>query len=132
MTPPGGNGSRGFTLVESLIALTVLMIVLSAIGALSASSLRSGLYVERHVADVENVQQIIAALPSRGNLADRSLSGKMAGYQWRIEAQPFAANFVDAQAQTRWTPETIVLTVKGPGGSVLSFDTIRLVPTGAK
>ena len=53
--------SRGFTLVEFLVALTVMMIVLSAIAGLSASSLRTGRYVERHLADVENVQQIFRA-----------------------------------------------------------------------
>ena len=60
MFPPTlhpNNHSRGFTLVEALIALTVMMILLSAIGGLSAASLRTGRYVERHVAEMENAQQ---------------------------------------------------------------------------
>jgi general secretion pathway protein I len=131
-TPPLDSGSRGFTLVEALVALSVLMVVLSAIGGLSASSLRSGLYVERHVADIENVRQILTGLPSRDELAGRSLSGETAGYKWRLDVEPFSADFVDARAQTNWAPETIVLTVKGPGGSLLSFDSVRLVRVGAK
>ena len=124
--------SRGFSLVESLVALTVTMILLSAIGGLSASSLRSGRYVERHVAEMENAQQILAGLPARNDLANRSLSGDMAGYRWRLDAKPFNAAFLAPRAKTPWTPETIVLTVQGPSGAPLSFDMIRLVGTGAK
>jgi general secretion pathway protein I len=121
--------SRGFTLVETLVALTVVMIVLSAIGGLSASSLRTGRYVERHLAEMENAQQILAGLPGRDQLANRTQSGELAGYRWWLDAQPFSAAFLPPRAQTPWTPETIVLTVQGPGGAPLSFDMIRLVRT---
>jgi prepilin-type N-terminal cleavage/methylation domain-containing protein len=131
-TPRPSSRSRGFTLVESLVALTVMMILLSAIGGLSASSLRMGRYVERHLADVENAQQILAGLPSRNELANRTLTGEMAGYRWRLDSEPFSADFVDPRAQTRWTPETVVLTVQGPSGVLLSFDMVRLVRAGAK
>jgi general secretion pathway protein I len=109
-----------------------MMILLSAIGGLSASSLRAGHYVERHVADIENAQQILAGLPGRSELAKRTQSGEMAGHRWRLDAAPFSADFVDSRAQTLWTPETIVLTVQGPDGVALSFDLIRLVRTAAK
>ena len=90
------------------------MIVLSAIAGLSASSLRTGRYVERHVADIENTRQILAALPARDALANEAQSGEMEGYLWRLDAEPFRADFVDPRAQTRWAPETVVLTVQGP------------------
>jgi len=124
--------SRGFTLVESLVALAVMMIVLAAIGGLSASSLRSGRHVERHLAEIANAQQILAGMPSRSELANRMLTGEMAGYRWRLDAKPFVADFVDPRAQTDWTPETIVLTLQGPNGAPLSFDMVRLVKAGAK
>jgi type II secretory pathway pseudopilin PulG len=124
--------SFGFTLVESLVALTIMMILLSAIGGLSASSLRAGRYVERHVAEMENAQQILAGMPGRDQLADRTQSGEMAGYRWRLDAQPFSAAFLDPRAQTPWRPETIVLTVQGPSGAPLSFDMIRLVRAAGK
>jgi len=114
-----------------LVALTVLMIALSAIAGLSESSLRTGISVERRVAEIEKARQILASLPSRGALANLNQSGEMAGYVWRLDAKPFRADFV-SRAQTRWMPETIVLTVEGPSGAKLSFDMIRLVSTGAK
>ncbi len=135
MFPPTlhrNSHSRGFTLVESLVALTVMMIVLSAIGGLSAASFRTGRYVERHVAEMENVQQILAGLPGRDQLANGTQSGEWAGYRWRLDAQPFTAAFLVARAQSPWTPERIVLTVQGPGGAPMSFDMIRLVKTAGK
>jgi len=124
--------SPGFTLVESLVALAVVMILLSAIGGLSASSLRAVRFVEYHFADIENAQQILAGLPARSELRNLPLSGDTAGYRWRLQAEPFKADFIDSRAQARWTPETIVVTVQGPSGVRLSFDMVRLVRTGAK
>ncbi|RBP04653.1 pilin/secretion family protein with methylation motif [Roseiarcus fermentans] len=131
-SPRPSSCSRGFTLVESLVALTVMMIVLSAIGRLGASSLRAGRYVEGHLADIENVQQILAVLPGRNDLANGAATGELAGRRWRLDVAPFSAEFVDPHAPTRWAPETIVLTVQGPGGVPLRFDMVRLVKTGAK
>ena len=135
MYPPilhPNSRSSGFTLVETLVALTVMVTLLIAIGGLSASSLRTGRYVERHVADIENVQQILAGLPGRDQLANRTQAGEMAGYRWRLDAQPFRAAFLPPHAQTPWMPETIVLTVQGPSGAPLSFDMIRLVRAAGK
>jgi hypothetical protein len=56
----------------------------------------------------------------------------MAGYRWRLDAQPFSAAFLAPRAQSPWTPETIVLTVQGPSGAPLSFDMIRLVRAAGK
>ena len=126
------SASRGFTILESLIALTVLMIVLSAIAGLSASSRRMGKYVERHIADIEKTRLILAALPARDALANGAQSGEMEGYLWRLDAEPFRADFVDTRALSRWTPETFVLSVQGPSGANLSLDMIRLVRTGSK
>jgi general secretion pathway protein I len=121
------SNSRGFTLIEALVALAVMMIVLSAIGGLSASSVRADRYVEHHLIDFETVQKIIAGLPGRDALANAALSGETAGYRWRVDAKPFNADFVDRRAQTPWTPQTIVVTIQGPDGAPLSFDMVRLV-----
>lgn len=124
--------TRGFTLVESLVALAIMMIALSAIGALNATSHRADQHVERHLADIENAQQILAGLPSRRDLANLPLSGETAGYRWRLGAAQFNGAFANSRERTGWTPETIVLTLQGPGRAPLSFDMVRLVRIVAK
>jgi general secretion pathway protein I len=109
-----------------------MMILLSAIAGVSASSLRAGRYVEHHVADVENIQRILTGLPARGALGSRQLSGETAGYRWRIDSKPFNADFLDPRAQAPWTPKMIVVTVQGPTGARLSFDMIKLVSAQTK
>ena len=56
------------------MALAVMMILLAAIGGLTATSLRSGRYVERHLADIEITRQIVAGLPARGELKQTKAS----------------------------------------------------------
>jgi general secretion pathway protein I len=127
-TPRSNSHSgRGFTLVESLVALAIMMILLAAIGGLTATSLRSGRYVERHLADIESTRQIVAGLPDRSKLAERSQSGDMVGYRWRLDSTPYRPDFFQPKSATPWTPQIIALHVESPNGGVTSVDIVRLV-----
>ena len=84
------------------------------------------------MADIGNARKFSRGCPGATELANRTLAGEMAGYRWQLDAQPFRAAFLPPHAQTPWMPETIVLTVLGPGGAPLSFDMIRLVRAAGK
>ena len=124
--------SSGFTLVEVLVALAVMASTLAAIGSLMNATLRSGVHLERHFAEVETAQQIIAGLPGPDDLRDGSSSGEMAGHVWRLDATPYRTNLVRPGTPADWTPEKIVLTVRGPNGAFLNVDMIRLVRARAR
>jgi len=109
-----------------------MMILLAAIGGLTATSFRSGRYVERHLADIESTRQIVAGLPGRGELAERSLSGDMVGYRWRLDSAPYRPDFFEPKSATPWTPQIIALRVESPNGGVTSVDIVRLVKTPAR
>jgi general secretion pathway protein I len=96
---PEGRGIDGFTLIEALAALAVMGAGLAAIGALANSSVRAGLYAERHLAEIETARKIIAGMPSR-------------------EALP--------AGDTLWTPQRIEVSIQSPSGAILKIDTIRL------
>jgi general secretion pathway protein I len=126
------KNSSGFTLVEVLVALAVMASSLAAIGSLMNATLRSGVYLERHLAEVDTTQVIIAGLPARDELKDGSLSGKIAGHVWRLDVAPLLTNLVDRGSPSPWTPEKIVLNVRGPNGALLTIDMIRLVRARAR
>ena len=98
----------------------------AAIGELSNASMRSGLYVERHLAEIETARKIVAGLPPREGLRDGSLAGVLDSHQWRIDAAPFANALIAPNAPSKWRPQLIALRVLAPTGGVVEFDTIRL------
>lgn len=125
-TNPSECRSAGFTLVEALAALAITAIGMAAIGELSNASMRSGLYVERHLAEIETARKIIAGLPSRKDLPDGSLTGVLDSHKWRIDAAPFPNALVAPNAPTDWRPQFVALRVLAPTGGAVEIDTIRL------
>jgi general secretion pathway protein I len=125
MPQAGKRGTAGFTLIEVLIALAIVSISLAAIGSLMASTVRAMRSMDQRFALVETARAIEAGLPDRGELAG-ALSGDLAGHHWRVDVSPFVANFVDPRLPSPWVPQTVVIRVQSPGGSILQVNTIRL------
>src|SRR5215813_12469722 len=87
------NGSRrharGFTLIEVLVALSVVAISLAAIGSLIAVTTRGARAVGLHLTLVETARAIITGLPDRDQLEFGNLAGESAGHRWRVDVLPF-------------------------------------------
>src|SRR5262249_54979947 len=83
------NGSRprerGFTLIEVLVALSVVAISLAAIGSLIAVTTRGARAVGLHLTLVETARSIITGLPDRDQLELGNLSGESASHRWRVD-----------------------------------------------
>jgi general secretion pathway protein I len=121
---PEGRGIAGFTLIEALAALAVMGAGLAAIGALANSSVRAGLYAERHLAEIETARKIIAGMPSRDALPVGRLTGALDAHDWRIDSTLIGAPA--AAGDTLWTPQRIQVSIQSPSGAILKIDTIRL------
>jgi general secretion pathway protein I len=114
----------GFTLVEALAALAVMAAGLAAVAALTSSNLHATLNAERHLADLESAQMIMAGLPDRSALPFGRLTGSLAARNWRIDAS--SVGKAVAAGQNLWTPQGIALLVRSPTGATIEIDTIRL------
>jgi len=127
---PERRGIAGFTLIEALAALAVMGAGLAAIGPLAGSSLRAGLYAERHLAEIETAREIIAGMPSREALPVGRLTGVLDAHDWRIDSTLIGA--AAAVGDSLWTPQRIEVLVRSPSGAMLKIDTIRLRRQAAK
>lgn len=121
-----GRNSRGFTLIEVLVALSVVAISLAAIGSLMAVTTRGARAVGLHLTLVETARAIVTGLPDRDKLVPGNFSGESAGHRWRVDVMPFNADFVDPRDDNAWIPQTVVVRVQSPAGKVLEVNSVRL------
>ena len=116
----------GFTMIESLVALTVVAVCLTALGTLIASNIRATQTVSDRLSLLETARAVLAALPDREQLALGDSRGEIAGIQWRVDVLPFAADFVAPAGTSPWGPQDVVIRVQSPTGQILRLDTVRL------
>jgi general secretion pathway protein I len=122
----GRRANAGFTLIEVLVALSIVAVVLTAIGSVVAATTRSTWHMEQRFSLAETGRAVEAALPARTELAVGRLAGTIRGYRWQVDVLPFNANFDQEQASGRWVPQAIVIHLQSPSGQVLNVRTIRL------
>ena len=116
----------GFTLIEAVVALAVVAITLTAIGAVATTSARGTRSLEQHLALVETTRIVAATLPKDEQAALDGLSGEILGHRWRIALAPFVGSGINQIPDSPWIPLTVVVRVRSPSGAVYGFETVRL------
>jgi general secretion pathway protein I len=122
----GDRGVAGFTLIEVLVALSVVAVALAAIGSLIGASVRGTRALDFNVIASSTMRAIATALPARDALKPGSLSGEAGGQRWRVDIRPMATPLVDPELPTRWVPHTVVIRLQSPTGSIIEVNTVRL------
>ena len=121
-----GRHVEGFTLIEVLVALSVLAVTLAAIGSLIAVTVRGARSIPSRVALIETARAIMTGLPDRDALTIGNFSGELAGHRWRVDVLPFLGNLVDPQQPQVWTPQTVIVRVQSPTGQIMQLNTVRI------
>ena len=116
----------GFTLIEALVALSIVAIVMAAIGSLIASTARGARSIDVHLTRLQTARAVITALPDRDQLARGAFSGTIANHPWRVAVLPFATDSVAQEPSARWVPQAVVVNVGSPSGAAMRISTIRL------
>src|SRR4051794_41672420 len=104
----GLKGARGFTLVEVLVALSVVAISLAAIGSLIAVTTRGARAVGLHLTLVETARSIVTGLARSDQLAPGDLVGGTASHSPAGARAAFYSELVPTPPPTRWWPRTSV------------------------
>ena len=125
----GGNG--GFTMIEVLVAFTVLAVLTLAVQRGLAASVTATSNAEERLGAELVARTLITAPLGAGPSRLEPRSGSLDGYRWRIRFEkvelPVAALNVNDGKPPRWIPVRMSIGVSAPLGSELKIETIRLV-----
>lgn len=124
----GHNGrsdkQAGFTLLEALVALALLLMFASVVGPHLSQARRIIANSEGRVAAQVLLRSLLNAPFDRSMTAGASQEGETNGLHWRIDTEPEAA--VRAQNQSNWSAFRVVASVRWAPGQVIMAETIRL------
>lgn len=118
--------SRGFTLIEVLVALAALSILLAAVGTLASANTRGVRKIADHFALAARAQAVLADI---ANGAPTNASGGDGNISWRIQARPFLAGA--RTNKSGWRPERITISLRDASGGRFQLETVRLIQRGA-
>lgn len=120
------RSTAGFSLIEALVALSIVAVVMASIGGMIASSVRGVRSVEGHLNLLEIARGIVTALPGRDHLVPGYLTGEIADHAWRVDVFPFTTQTLHPEARPKWVPQTVIVTVQSPSGAAMKISTVRL------
>jgi general secretion pathway protein I len=121
------GATAGFTIIEVLVAITVVAVVLSSIGMLTATTTRGVGSLEQHVILMETARSVAANLPPRQQLAAGDLAGELYGNRWRVGVSPLVSNAFPPDPDSPWIPQIIAIRVQSPSGATFNLETVRLL-----
>ena len=123
------DGTRGFTLIEALVALAIVAAVLGSIGTVIATTVKGTRGIDQRLELSGTAESLLAALPARTLLKPGRQSGDLAGHRWRIDVSPMnVAVASDAPQTGRFVPLAVTMRLQSPGGPAMQVTTVRLVP----
>jgi prepilin-type N-terminal cleavage/methylation domain-containing protein len=114
----------GFTLLEALVALAVLLIFASAVGPHLSQARRIMANAEGRVAAQVLLRSLLNGPFDRSSLSRASQEGETGGLHWRIDTEPATA--VRKPDQLNWPAFRVIASVTWGPGQVIKAETIRL------
>ena len=114
----------GFTLLEALVALTLVLAFASAVGPHLSQARRIMANAEGRVAAQVLLRSLLNAPFDRSSLARAAREGETSGLRWRIDTEPAAT--VRPRDQPNWSAFRVVASVTWAPGQVMMAETIRL------
>jgi prepilin-type N-terminal cleavage/methylation domain-containing protein len=120
------KGQAGFTLLEALVALALVLSFASVLGPHLSQARRIMDHAEGRVAAQVMLRSLLDAPFDRFGLAKASQKGEAGGLRWRIVAEPVLTAAPGAPDQPRWLPYRVNASVAWGADQLISAETIRL------
>ena len=125
------DGAAGFTLIEALVALAIIVVVLGTIGSVIATTAKGTRSIDQHLALAGTAETLLADLPARTALKPGRYSGQLAGSSWRLDVTPMTVPGRNP-ATDRFEPMAVNLRLQRADGSTFQVTTVKLVPRAAQ
>jgi general secretion pathway protein I len=126
--PPIDGADAGFTIIEVLIALTVVAVSIVAIGSVMSTNVRGVRLLEQHVTLMQAARSVMTAeIPPRAELGLGVLAGQANDYRWKIDVGPLGEDWSVPGADVTWIPALVRIQVRSPSGAVSDLQTVRLM-----
>jgi prepilin-type N-terminal cleavage/methylation domain-containing protein len=122
----GRKGQAGFTLLEALVALALILAFAAVLGPHLSQARRIMNHAEGRVAAQVLLRSLLDAPFDRSGLATTSRKGEASELRWRIVAEPVLAAAPGSPDQPRWLPYRVTASVAWGSDQMITAETIRL------
>lgn len=120
-----GSGQAGFTLLEALVSLAVILAFAAVLGPHLSQARRIMANADGRVAAQVLLRSLLDAPFDRSGAATTSRDGETAGLRWRVASEPFAAA-PRATDRPNWQAYRVMASVAWGSDQVITAETIRL------
>ena len=121
-----GSGQAGFTLLEALVALAVILAFAVVLGPHLSQARRIMADADGRVAAQVLLRSLLDAPFDRSGGANMSRDGETAGLRWRVASEPVAAAAPRAADRANWQAYRVMASVAWGSDQVVAAETIRL------
>ncbi len=122
----GGRTQRGFTLLEALVTLAIVLMIAAALGPFLFEARQITRDAEQRVAAQNLLRGLLENPLRRPNLENPLQEGETAGLQWRLVAEPMVIDSRPTTEPPRWVAFRIVASVSWAPGRFATGETVRL------
>ena len=121
-----GSGQAGFTLLEALVSLAVILAFAGVLGPHLSQARRIMADADGRVAAQVLLRSLLDAPFDRSGAANMSRDGETAGLRWRVASEPVAAAVPRAADRPNWQAYRVMASVAWGPDQVITAETIRL------
>lgn len=121
-----GSARAGFTLLEALVSLAVILAFAAVLGPHLSQARRIMANADGRVAAQVLLRSLLDAPFDRSGAATMSRDGETAGLRWRVASEPFAAAVPRAADRPTWQAYRVMASVAWGPDQVITAETIRL------
>jgi prepilin-type N-terminal cleavage/methylation domain-containing protein len=120
-----GDKRAGFTLIEALVAMALVLTFVATLGPLLFHARRIMDNAEQRMAAYILLRTLLNAPFDRSHLANAARDGELDGLHWRIVTQPIGVEAAPSGAKS-WTAYRVDASVSSDAGEIVAAETIRL------